>query len=117
VLDCSGDDRVLLFEVVTLDIPLGTDWIHDRVLGFYSRVSVVPCQIGQQRGRDEIAPTALRECRGLRLRRGESPAHDHESNRCPEDSHSKKVVVRVLLVELLHHDGHDDTSDVRPEIV
>ena len=42
------------------------------------------------------------------------PENDHEADRCPENSHGKKIVVGMLLVELLHHNCHNDTTDVAP---
>lgn len=46
--------------------------------------------------------------------RDKHPEDDHESNWCPDDSHGQQIIIRVLLVELLHHHRADDAADVTP---
>ena len=43
------------------------------------------------------------------------PAEDNQRDRGPEDAHSQQVVVRVLLVELLHHHGNDYAAYIAPD--
>lgn len=88
MLDCTGDNRILLFKVISTDIAIQlSKTLHRGVL--VSLSGVEPRRFGD-----------------------ESPAEDHEADRRPEDSHGDEVVVWVLLVELLHHDRDDDTADV-----
>lgn len=81
MVDCPLDDEVLLFKVVTLDV---TVQLSERLHGalFVTSSSVVPGGFGD-----------------------EGPEEDHETDGRPEHSHGEQVVVRVFLVELLHHDG------------
>jgi hypothetical protein len=87
------DDRpfnngILFLKVVTLDTTVkGFERLHRRRL--VSLSCVEPGRLGNP-----------------------NPKEDHQTDRRKEDSHGKKVIVGTSLVELLHHDGDDDSSDV-----
>lgn len=45
------------------------------------------------------------------------PKHNHQPNRRPQDPHGEEIIIRVFLVELLHHHRNDDASDVAPDLL
>lgn len=44
----------------------------------------------------------------------DGPADYHESDGRPQDAHSKKVLVGILGIDLLHHHVADDATDAAP---
>lgn len=47
--------------------------------------------------------------------RGQRPSISYQSNGRPEDAHGEEIVVGMPLVELLHHDGDDNATNVAPD--